>query len=193
CADADRGAVSEFTISLPTRRAVRALRDLLADRVGSEAAILPTIRPIGDASEEDALLAPGTETGAHRLVLPAAASPLARQLILTELTLAWGRQARRAASERGPGEPVVVPASPADATALAGDIAHLLDDMTIAGVGFDRIEKLAPDDQTGYFALTLDFLKIVAEFWPNRLEELGRADPKVRRERLIPEEAGGGA
>ena len=46
-------AMADVTIFLPTRRAVRALRDLLADRVGSEAAILPTIRPIGDASEED--------------------------------------------------------------------------------------------------------------------------------------------
>lgn len=38
-------ALADVTILLPTRRAVRALRDLLVERLGNDAAILPVIRP----------------------------------------------------------------------------------------------------------------------------------------------------
>src|SRR4051794_18698396 len=65
-------ALADVTILLPTRRAARALRDALILRLGGDAAILPSIRPIGDASEEDHLLDPSIETSADRLTLPAA-------------------------------------------------------------------------------------------------------------------------
>ena len=43
-------ALADVTILLPTRRAVRSLRDVLIDRLGGDAAILPAIRPIGDGA-----------------------------------------------------------------------------------------------------------------------------------------------
>ncbi|MEO8667208.1 MAG: double-strand break repair protein AddB [Bauldia sp.] len=191
-AEVDRSdplGLADVTILLPTRRAVRALRDLLAERLGRDAAILPSVRPIGDADEEAHLLDPGIEAPADRLTLPPAVSPLARQLILTELTLAWGRTVRNEMLRLGPSEEILIPASPADAARLAADLARLIDDMAIAGLSFDAVARLAPDDQTGYFRVTLDFLKIAAEFWPRRLTELGRADPTARRDALIRAEA----
>ena len=88
----DRGdplALAGVTVLLPTRRSVRAFRDVLVERLGGDAAILPAIRPIGDIDEEDQLLDPLAETGADRLALPPAIAPLARRLALTRLTLAW--------------------------------------------------------------------------------------------------------
>ena len=82
-------ALADATILLPTRRAVCAFRDILAERLGAQASILPRIRPIGDVDEEDHLLSPALGEGAERLLLPAAISPLARRLALTRLTLAW--------------------------------------------------------------------------------------------------------
>ena len=54
---------------LPTRRAVRAFRDVLVRHRPADAAILPVIRPIGDVDEEDHLLAPSAEPAAERLAL----------------------------------------------------------------------------------------------------------------------------
>jgi ATP-dependent helicase/nuclease subunit B len=182
-------AMADVAVLLPTRRSVRAFRELLAERIGKDAAILPSIRPIADADEEAILLDPAPESVPDRLLLPPAVTPLTRQLILTELTLAWGRQLRREMLRLGPDEEILIPASPADAARLAGELARLIDDMTIAGVSFDSVSRLVPDDATGYFRITLDFLKIAGQFWPDRLAELGCVDPTARRDALIRAEA----
>ena len=178
-------ALADVTVLLPTRRAVRAFRDALIDRIGGEAAILPTIRPIGDIDEEDHLLAAADEATAERLAVPPAISRLDRRLALSELTLAWGRAVGRAPLALAPDEPLAIPASAANATRLAGDLARLIDDMETAGIAWDGLARLVPDDHARYFQITLDFLKIVAEQWPAYLAEIGRADPAVRRDRLI--------
>ena len=49
-------ALAGVTVLLPTRRAVRAFREVLIRHLGGEAAILPVIRPIGDVDEEEHLL-----------------------------------------------------------------------------------------------------------------------------------------
>ena len=182
-------ALADVTILLPTRRSVRALRDMLVDKLGGAAAILPTIRPIGDVDEEDHLLNPAVETGAGRLILPPAISALSRRLALTRLTLAWGRAARRDLLAIDPDEELLIPASAADAARLAGDLARLMDDMEIAGVSWDAIRNLAPEDHAGYFQITLDFLKIVTEHWPAFLAERGVVDPVARRDLMIRAEA----
>lgn len=182
-------ALADVTILLPTRRAVRALRDVMVAQLGGKAAILPAIRPIGDVDEEDHLLNRSTEPPADRVALPQAIAPLARQLALTRLTQEWGRSAERARRALPPGEAMLIPASAADAARLATDLARLMDDLAIAGIDFDALERLGADDQTGYFQITLDFLKIIAEHWPRFLAEVNRVDPAVRRDRLLRTEA----
>ena len=183
----DPFGLADVTILLPTRRAVRALREVLIAELDGKAVILPTIRPIGDVDEEDHLLSPALESATDRLALPQAISRLARQLTLTHLTLEWGRTARR--DRVAPDEPLLIPASAADAARLATDLASLMDDLASAGIGFEAIDRLVPDDQTGYFQITLDFIKIVAEHWPNILATIGRVDPAMRRDRLIMSQA----
>lgn len=182
-------ALAGVTVLLPTRRAVRAFREALIRRLGAEAAILPVIRPIGDADEEDHLLDPGIESGAERLVLPEAIGRLPRQLALAELTLAWGRAVRRDLLDLPPGEPLLIPASAADAARLASDLARLMDDMETAGLPWEKIRALAPEDHAKYFQITLDFLAIAFEAWPAMLAERGMVDPVVRRDTLIRAEA----
>ena len=182
---ADPLALAEATVFLPTRRAVRAFREALTERLGGGAAILPRIRPIGDVDEEDHLLDPSLDSAAEQLLLPPAIGGLARRLALTRLTLAWGRSVSRSLLELGPDEAVLIPASAADAAGLAADLARLIDDMAIAGVGWEAIGRLAPEAEARYFQITLDFLKIAAEHWPAFLAEKGLAEPAARRDHLI--------
>ncbi|MCP4382661.1 MAG: double-strand break repair protein AddB [Hyphomicrobiales bacterium] len=184
-------ALADTTILLPTRRAVRALRETLVEKLGGAAAILPAIRPIGDVSEEDHLLDSSVETVSDRLASPPAIDRLQRQLTLTQLILAWGRTIR--GSDRAPapgdGEVIQVPASAADATRLAADLARLMDDVETTGIEWTAIRGLAPDDHAGYFQVTLEFLNIAFETWPAFLAENGVVDPATRRDHLIREEA----
>lgn len=184
-------ALANTTILLPTRRAVRALRETLVDRLGGTAAILPAIRPIGDANDEDHLLDPSVETIADRLAEPPAIDRLQRQLTLTALILAWGQTMRRDRSfpALGDSDTIQVPASAADAARLAGDLARLMDDMETAEVDWSAIRDLAPDDHAGYFQITLEFLKIAFEAWPAYLAENNVVDPATRRDHLIREQA----
>jgi ATP-dependent helicase/nuclease subunit B len=182
-------ALADLTILLPTRRAMRALRDVFVTKLGSGAAILPVIRTIGDIDEEDHLLAVSPEANADLLVLPEAISRLSRHLHLTQLTLAWGKAVRRENLKIGASEPLLIPASAADAARLARDLAGLMDDLATAGISFDKLRDLAGDDATGYFRITLDFLRIVSEFWPQILADKQRVDPAARRDHLIRAEA----
>jgi ATP-dependent helicase/nuclease subunit B len=182
-------ALADVTVLLPTRRAVRSFREVLIGKLGGEAAILPRIRPIGDVDEEDHLLNAPAETGADRLALTPAISRLDRQLALTQLTLAWRKALRREILDLAPHEPLLIPASAADATRLAADLARLIDDMATAGIGWDGLATLVPEDHARHFQITLDFLKIAREAWPAFLVEENRVDPAARRDTLIRAEA----
>ncbi|MGD9737798.1 MAG: double-strand break repair protein AddB [Bauldia sp.] len=179
----DPMALADITVLLPTRRSVRALRQILIASNPARAAILPRIRTIGD--EEDFLLEPTPEDPRDALVLPPVVSRLERNLVLARLILAWGRTVRRSLLALGPDQPLLIPASAGDAFHLAGDLARLIDDMETAGIEWDALHALTPEDYPGYWQLTLDFLKIAAEQWPAYLAERGLADPALRRDRLI--------
>jgi ATP-dependent helicase/nuclease subunit B len=81
-------------IYLPTRRAVRALRDEFLEASGGQAALLPSIRALGDP-DEDAAIIFGAEGDADQGFAGAggarAIGPLERRLALMRLVLAWSK------------------------------------------------------------------------------------------------------
>ncbi|MCX5520599.1 double-strand break repair protein AddB [Kaistia defluvii] len=178
-------ALADITILVPTRRAARSLHAEILERLGGRAAILPAIRPIGDVDEEDQILEAAADDPDGRLVLPEAISRLDRLLVLTRLTLAWGRAVRRELLSLSEDDRVLVPASAADAFHLAGDLARLIDDIETTGIAWDKLETLVPDDLARYWQISLDFLRIVGEQWPAFLSERSLADPSVRRDHLL--------
>lgn len=182
-------ALADITILVPTRRAARSLHAEILARLGGGAAILPDIRPIGDVDEEDQILESAADDPSARLVLPEAISRLDRLLVLTRLTLAWGRAVRRELLSLDEGDPLLVPASAADAFHLAGDLARLIDDIETTGIPWERLETLVPDDLARYWQISLDFLRIVGEQWPAFLAERSLADPSMRRDHLVREAA----
>ena len=100
------------------------------------------------------------------------------------MTRAWGEalrgairrvdaDGRLAFDER---EAPLVAASPAQALALAGDLAALIDDMIIEGVPWEKLDRLVADAFDPYWRITLDFLKIAITAWPKWLDERGFVD-----------------
>src|ERR1700722_6992524 len=89
---ADPLALTTATLYLPTRRACRLTRDVFLAVLGSEAALLPRIVPIGHIDGgEIAPAAPGP-AAADSLDLPPALDGLTRLMLLAQLVLAWAKR-----------------------------------------------------------------------------------------------------
>jgi ATP-dependent helicase/nuclease subunit B len=186
----DPAALADITIYVPTRRATRALIALLAERSGAKAQLLPRIVPLGETDEAEFEL-----TGLEGTPLQEAASlkppipPLERRLILTRLVQRWSAEVDRSLLQLGPGVPFMVPASPADAVNLAGDLETLMDAFTTEGIDWHALEHAVDADYSEYFKITRHFVQIASENWPHILGERQASDPAQRRVALIEAEA----
>ena len=180
-------ALAAATLYLPTRRASRLARELFLDAIGGEAAILPRIVAIGDVDEDEIVFAEAAAGGVANdtLELPEALGGFERRFLLAELIFKWAA----APEMRGESGASLVAHSPAAALMLADDLARLMDDMTTRKVPWDKLDGLVPDDVDEYWQLTLRFLKIARETWPEIRAERGKIEPAERRDRLIAAEA----
>jgi ATP-dependent helicase/nuclease subunit B len=174
-------ALASVTLYLPTQRACWLMRDAFQQKFDSPA-ILPRIVPIGDIDEDEIDFAEAADTD---IALPEALGGLERRLLLTRLITAWSNSPQLQASSGSP----LIAQTPAASCALADDLARLMDDMTMRGVEWSKLDKLVPDEFDYYWQKTLAFLKIAREQWPPILEEYGHIEPAERRDRLIKAEA----
>jgi ATP-dependent helicase/nuclease subunit B len=178
-------------IYLPTRRAVRALRDAFLDASGGRAALLPSIRALGDP-DEDAAIIFGAEGNADQGFAGAggarAIGPLERRVALMRLVLAWSKKLHESGKASG-GQVVPPVATPAQASYLAADLANLMDFIESEEVGLSALQSLVPEEHSEHWQLTVEFLKIVTDNWPAYLRDNGLVSPTARRNALMDFEA----
>ena len=172
--------LSRFTVLLPTRRAVRSLREAFlrasSDGSGAEAPLLlPRVRPIGDLDPDE--LSPGEAAEDDALVVPPAIPELRRRLLLTQLVLRWGELRE---------EETLLPGQ---AAALAVSLARLLDRVATDGASFEEITNLVPDNLAEHWRTVHRFLEILPQHWPQILDAEGALDPAERRNRLLARQA----
>lgn len=191
----DRLALAGMTILLPTNRAVRAMQEAFLRAAKGRALLLPRLVPIAATDEEGGLLADLASGGsplAEEFTLPPAIGKLERQLTLTQLVLVWSRLAR---SSDSPDDDDLAPAAqgrmvtPAHAAQLATELAQLMDMVETEGKSLDGIATLVSDEYSAHWQQTIEFLRIVTEYWPRHLAERERLSPADRRNRLIRAEA----
>ena len=161
------GRLADAMVFLPTRRAVRSLREAFLRAGDGAAMMLPLIRPLGDLSEDEPPLL--TLDPADEAELPPAIAQTARRMLLSQLI---ARMPDRAAG-------------PAEALGLADALAGLMDEVQTERLDFDRLAELAPERFQTHWQETLTFLRIVTEHWPALLEGRGEIDPAARRDRLM--------
>jgi len=169
------------TILLPTRRAVRALREafLRTAPEGREAGtplLLPRMRPVGDLDSDELTLMDGS-ADCDTLAVPPAIPELRRRLLLTQLVMRWG-QLR--------GQP---PLLPGQAAGLAASLARFLDAVATEGADFARLVDLVPQELAAHWQVVHKFLEILPTQWPQILAAESALDPAVRRNHLIEHQA----
>jgi ATP-dependent helicase/nuclease subunit B len=175
-------ALSSATLYLPTRRACRLMREAFLDRLRGDGTILPRIVAIGDVDEDEIAFAESAGGGgADALALPRALGGLERKLLLTRLVMAWSQSPEVHGTTGTP----LVAQTPAAASGLADDLARLMDDMTTRNVPWERLDELVPDEFDTFWQLTLRFLQIARERWPQVLHEAQAMEPVMRRDALI--------
>jgi len=167
-----REGLGEAVVLLPSRRSARALAEAFVDAGGGQALLLPQIRALGDLDEGE----PPFEPGELALGLPAAVSPLRRRFELSRLVT--DHQASLGHSLDAAG-----------ALVLADALASFLDAVELEELGhadrLDRIERLVEGDLARHWLISVEFLRIVLQAWPERLAELGLIDPAARRVKLL--------
>lgn len=179
-AAADPLALADVTIFVPTRRAARALAAEFARALGGAAAILPMIRPLGEADEAALFEAAG---------LSPTIDPLERRMLIARFVRQWKAGLNAATLQVLAGEEIVPPASAADALWLAGDLAALLDEAENEGAALSGLLGLAPDRLAHWWQLTLTFLQILTEHWPAVLAERQIVDEARARNDWLRREA----
>ena len=174
--------LASATVYLPTRRAARAFSAEIVAALGARAAFLPAIRTLGDSDEEEFDLAFSVSETAD---LPPAARPLERQLQLASMVHRWTDALSQATRDLFGDEDIVLPSSAGDALKLAGDLAALLDQIETEEIEWSALRDIVGEGHAQWWDLTLTFLKIVTEYWPQHLREAGRLDPAAARRRLL--------
>jgi ATP-dependent helicase/nuclease subunit B len=180
--------MAEVTLLLPTRRAARALQEAFLRASNGAAVLLPKLKALAEGSEDLDIIAgvedftAGAAAGAPRVI-----SALERHLVLTELVQRWAAAERAGSGDAGEiGDYAAAGATtPAQAARLAKELARLMDTLETENVSPDRLAELVPEDFSEHWARTLEFLKIVTQFWPAHLAERRLASPVEHRNRLL--------
>ncbi|MBO6917025.1 MAG: double-strand break repair protein AddB [Rhizobiaceae bacterium] len=158
-------------IYVPTRRAARALRSEFADQIGHQSVILPDIRALGEVDDDLGFF---DNSRPHDLMQDEPISQVQAMLILGELILAWKKALPKAFSEQLQSVPLVAPANPSDALWLAAELLSLLESSESEEIDLGRLAGISLQEHAEWWQLTLEFLKIVREYWPERLQEIRR-------------------
>jgi ATP-dependent helicase/nuclease subunit B len=185
-ARADPERLLQATLYLPTRRAGRMVRDIFLDVLDADAVLLPRIFTLGGIDEDELAFAePEPSSGSDGLDLPPTFNELQRRLLLAQMIAAWAK----GITPPDPAQAPLVVGGPASTLALADDLARLMDDMVTRRVDWRALDALVPDALDTYWQLTLRFLNVARDVWPDILAAYGRIEPAARRDLLIEAEA----
>lgn len=163
----NEASLPNYLILLPTRRACRVIRDSFLRQTKGKPLLLPRLQPVGDIDEEELLI---NYRGSDALNIPPAISAIQRQAYLARIITKLPDFSK----------------SPAHDLALANALGQLLDQIYTEDLNINELPDLVDREKFAqHWQVTLDFLQIISEHWPNILSEKGVIDAADRRNRLI--------
>ena len=153
--------LGDALIFVPNRRSARALAARLYQELATPGFLPPDIRPLGDAGDNDPALLGELANIDVRPSMPSGA----RLGALAKPVLAW---------HKARGEDLTL----ASGLAVARDLARLLDQAALAGeVDWESLPLQVQDkDLAAHWQVSVEFLEIITQAWPEVLAENGYAD-----------------
>lgn len=176
-------ALSEVLVLVPTRRAIRTLREAFERVANGQMTVLPRIVALGDFDDEETAMAPEPDEDevapravAERLRQPI--SPLRRELLLLTLIRRWAAQCPAEAQSIGTERPAV-------ALQLARELARMLDFASAEGVDLTVLKTLVTGELAQHWEQTVTFLDILGTHWHEILEGENAMDPAAHRDAAL--------
>ncbi|PHR91645.1 MAG: double-strand break repair protein AddB [Robiginitomaculum sp.] len=165
--------LSNAMILLPTRRAVRELTDAFLDTDMGGAVLLPRLRTLADMDENEPPFAPGPID----INVPPAIDGVRHRFELAQLVV---RKLQVVSGED-------VEPDAASALAMTEPLVTLLSDLSMEELGPQALRALDEDMESlpAHFQNAAEFVKIIAEYWPEHLAALGLSEPSARRVALL--------
>lgn len=169
--DETKGApesLTRYRILLPTRRTCRILRDTFLSLNEGKPMLLPQMMPLGEVDEDElSLLMFGSAQ--DFLDIPPAITPLKRQLLLAKLIC------RVPEFQQGFD----------NALKLARALCQFMDEVIVEGLDLSDLHKIVPEEFAAHWQITLEFLKIISEAWPEILKANNVIEASDRRNILL--------
>lgn len=158
--------LSQTIVLLPTQRGClnlkTAFRQICSDiKLSLKSQVLPKIIALADLEETPHL------PGFIPPPLPPEMPRLQKLGLLSQMVMAYGKHK--------------IPVTVNRALQLAEDLLGLLDEIHTSDVDPMRLQELVGQEFANHWQITLDFLKIITEYWPLILEEKGFMDGSIRR------------
>ncbi len=158
--------LAKYVVLLPTKRGCLNLQQAFFKQACQKTIILPKIIALSDL--EIAPFLPGFCLPEE---IPEAISSWKRQSLLTQLIYKYYQHQS-------------YPIDYATAFQQAQALASLLDEMETSAVDLTKLQDLVTENFASHWQITLNFLKIITEFWPQILADQEKLDPSYRK-RLI--------
>lgn len=176
-------ALSEVLVLVPTRRAIRTLREAFERTAGGGMSVLPRIVALGDFDDEEAGIEPEADEDDVAALVRAGVSrkpisPLRRELLLFMLIRRWAAQFPEDAQSIGTERPAI-------ALQLARELARMLDFAGAEGVDLSALKALVTGELAQHWEQTVRFLDILGDHWDGILDAHHAVDPAAHRDAAL--------
>jgi ATP-dependent helicase/nuclease subunit B len=163
--------LSDLTILVPNRDTGFQLKQAFMEQLGGRPGIMPRIDAPGDIDDGylSLRMADNQVLSQALMDIPPPVTRLERQLILaTEIMKIPG-----------------MASSLQKAVKLGGELGNFLDELQSNNIQLRDIDRLVPPEFKKQWGATAEFLKIITDAWPKKLQEMGQVDPEEHRNALI--------
>ncbi len=163
--------LADYNIIVPDGEMKRALQHAFITQMQGRTQVMPHITSLAGLDDEHLSLEISNDPLLSQALMdmPPAVSRLDRQLILAQEIL------------KLPG----MASAPHKAIALGGELGRFIDVAQRYDVDIADLARLVPDSFKAQWAKTADFLKIITETWPKKLEELACVDPEDHKNAVL--------
>jgi len=171
CVEGNPLTLSEYTILLPSRRACRVLREAFLRLSKGQPLLLPRMQPLGDVDADELGIALSVNDDLSDMAdIPPSISRMRRQILLAHMIMKM---------------PDIQAEDFDQAARLAAELGNFLDQVQTERIGFDKLQDLVPEAFAEHWQITLEFLRILTEHWPNILSDYDAIDYADRRNKLL--------